>query len=277
MHFTTGPGDATAIARDLAKRAVDTVVVAGGDGTVNETVNGLVADDRTVSPDTRMAIIPCGTGRDLGRSFGMKNIDYAIRSLELNAWTTIDIGKASFHEMDTGYPVSRYFINVGDVGIGAETANRINNTSKRFGGFTSYLYGALASIADFQPQELRLDLDGEQVFEGAANMVLFANGRFHAGGMLVAPEASFHDGMLDIFILEDVGKLKMVTSLLPRVYLGKHVGQTGIQHFKGKVLRVSSPDRLRIEMDGEQPGVVPAEIRIVANCLKVFGAGAMLR
>ncbi|MCO5177472.1 MAG: YegS/Rv2252/BmrU family lipid kinase, partial [Thermomicrobiales bacterium] len=224
-YITTGPGDATDIARRLARRDVPFVVCVGGDGTMNEIVNGVLADDAPTSAETRILLIPCGTGRDLGRSLGIRSIDDAITALQEGCVATIDVGRIQYLATETGQLATRYFANVADAGLGGATALRINQSSKRFGGLVSYMSGAIRSIASFQPVRIELEVAGERFFAGSANMTVFANGAYFAGGMHVAPMASLCDGMLDVFVLEDVGKRALITDIMPRVYRGQHIGR----------------------------------------------------
>lgn len=276
-YLTTGPGDATDIARRLAGRDVANLVCVGGDGTMNEVVNGLLDDDRPVSDITRMLLIPCGTGRDLSRSLGVVDVDDAIEALRDDCVATIDVGRIEYLDTQTGQLSSRYFVNVADVGIGGATALRINRTSKRFGGKVSYMSSAIRSIATFQAVEMAVVADSDEVFTGAANMVVFANGAHFAGGMHVAPMASLCDGQLDVFILEDVGKRALITDVMPRVYRGAHVGRPGIRHMSVSSASVRAERDVLLEMDGEQIGQTPVQVDVLPRVLRVFGRPDALR
>lgn len=276
LHRTTGPGDATSFARALAERGAATIVCVGGDGTVNEVVNGLIVDDLPVSPELRLAIISSGTGKDLVRSLGTRDLGASLQALSLGDTRTIDVGRVQFLNGKTGHLETRYFVNVADAGIGAAVAARISTTSKRFGGLVTYLRAAIRTILGYQPWEIAVDVDGEQVYQGSAGMVVFANGRYFAGGMLVAPDASLCDGMVDVFILEGVGKRVLLTSLLPRVYRGKHVGRPGVMHFTAGSVSVRARGGMLLEVDGEQVGQAPITVTTMPRVLRVVCASAFL-
>ncbi len=269
--FTTGPGDATTSARQLAVEGARTIVCVGGDGTANEIINGLIDADQPVNPDTRLALIPCGTGKDLGRTLGTRDIRSMLQAVADDSTALIDVGKASFQDEVTGETMCRYFANVADAGIGADTAAQINRSSKALGGFVSYLTGAVRSIVSFAPWDVEVDVDGTLLHRGRAGMIVFANARYFAGGMNVAPNASLCDGLLDIFVLEDVGKRRLLTSLLPRVYRGRHVGQPGVIHLKGAHATVRCAAGMRVELDGEQLGLTPLTIGVVPRSFRVVG------
>lgn len=277
VHFTTGQGDACRLAREMAEAGVETIVAVGGDGTVNEIINGMIRDDVAISPGTRLALVPSGTGKDLSRSLGTREVEYTLRALELDAVTHIDIGRIEFQAAGDGAPVSRYFVNVADLGLGADVASRINRSSKALGGLMSYMINSVKTIVVFNAQDVRVTVDDALAYDGRAHLVIFANGRFFAGGMHIAPDSSLRDGLLDIFILEDVSKRELLTSLLPSVYRGKHIGKRGVHHLKGACATVECGQTMLIEMDGEQPGHGPATIRTVPRVLPIVAAGAVLR
>lgn len=276
-YLTTGPGDATDIARRLARRDVPTLVCVGGDGTMNEIVNGLIENDRPVSDITRLLLVPCGTGRDLGRSLGICGIDDTIAALRAECVATIDVGRLQYLDTRTGQLSTRYFANVADAGLGGATALRINRTSKRLGGLASYMSAAVQSIATFKPVDVVVAADGQDFFAGPANMVVFANGAHFAGGMHVAPMASLCDGRLDVFVLEDVGKRALITDIMPRVYRGGHVGRRGVRHVTASSASVRSEDAMLLEMDGEQIGQTPIAVDAVSGVLRVLGLPDALR
>lgn len=277
VRFTSGPGDATSIARAYKSDGAEYVVAVGGDGTVNEVINGLLDDDGHAVSDVRLAVIPCGTGSDLCRSTGITRPATALRAIELDAHACVDIGKITFRDGETGESVTRLFVNVADVGLGAQVAERSNNSSKALGGMASYLVNAVRTIAVVEPTHSRVTIDNTNVFDGDALMIVFANGRYHAGGMDMAPTSSLRDGLLDILILEGVGRRELLTGLLPRVYLGKHVGRRGVHHFRARCAEVETATPVSLEMDGEPVGSSPLKVEVVPKALRLIAAGSVLR
>jgi YegS/Rv2252/BmrU family lipid kinase len=274
--FTSGPNDAGKIARAMAAGGAHTIVAVGGDGTVNEIINGLLDNDVPVNEKTRLIVIPCGTGKDLGRTLGTGSPEAAANALRANSTTLMDIGRIRFQTMDDRTE-TRYFANVADLGLGAEVADRINHSSKALGGLVTYLIAAVRTIVDFQPREITVDIGDDRVFHAPANMVVLANGQFFAGGMRVAPTASICDGLLEMYILADVGKRTLLTSLLPRVYRGKHVGQHGVLHIRAGSATILCPAGMLMEMDGEQIGRSPIQVDVLPRVLPVVGDPDALR
>lgn len=270
VEFTTGPGDASRIAAAFARSGAQTIVAIGGDGTANEIINGLIDHDQPVNPDTRLALVPCGTGKDLSRSLGTLNVDQTLQAIQANQEAAIDVACISYVDLEAGEQVSRYFANVADVGFGADVANRTNAAGKAFGATIPYLVNIFKTVAAFEGSRITVEADSETVFEGHSLMVVFANGRFHAGGMRLAPDASLQDGLLDVYILEKVGRARLIGSLLPRVYIGKHGGQAGVRFLRAKQVSVVTDQPLLVEMDGEQPGRSPVSVAVVPQALRVI-------
>lgn len=269
VELTTGPDDATFLARELARGGARNVVAIGGDGTVNEIINGLIEDDEPVSRDTRFLVVPCGTGKDLGRTLGTREVESAIAALKSETLVQMDLGRIQFRAPD-GSTRIRYFANVADLGLGASVAQRINASSKALGGLLTYLLAAVRTIVDYGPNEITVDIGDDRIFNAPANMVVLANGQYFAGGMNVAPTASVCDGLLEMYILTDVGKRALLTSLLPRVYRGKHVGRNGVLHVKTSAATIHCPAGMLVEMDGEQIGTSPVRVDIVPRVLPVI-------
>jgi len=271
VRFTEGRGDATAFAREYAMREVETVVALGGDGTVNEVINGLMNEHGPVSPGTRLAIASSGTGKDLVRSLGARTYRQMLDALESGYTEHIDLGLLTYVDSDHGEQTSRYFANVADIGLGADVARRIESSpsGKAFGGMVSYLVQAVKTIRVFKGKQIRLTVDDETVFDGTAQMVVFCNGGYFAGGMRIAPLSSLRDGLLDIVLLEEVSRRVLLSSLLPRVYLGRHLGRDGVHHYQATRAAIDTPEPFMVEMDGELPGISPVAVEVVPQVLNV--------
>lgn len=264
---TTGPGDATRITRELLAAGAREIVAVGGDGTVNEIANGFFDETNAAAPGAVLSIIPCGTGRDLSRSLGIRTVEDAAVLLANGKACAIDVGRVTFRDGDEMR--SRYFVNIADVGLGAETAALINRSSKVLGGMMAYLIGATRTILAFHGHHVTVDIDGIRVHDGRAGMVVLANGRYHAGGMFLAPAASLVDGQFEILVLHDVPKPMLLGSLLPRVYSGKHIGHPAVSCWRGRCVEVRSEATLLFEADGEQLGTTDLSAVIVPAALAI--------
>jgi diacylglycerol kinase (ATP) len=265
-HRTTAGGEATGLAREIAQRGGRELLVAGGDGTVNEAINGLFAERRPVADEVVVTVLPCGTGSDFAKNLGITVVEQALERLENGSVRAIDLGR--LHWKPGGIEECRYFVNSADVGYGAETAAWVNG-SRRVGGRFAYLLGGFRTILKVPPREVLVRLDGQVVHEGPSGMVVIANGRYHAGGMLFAPNASLTDGLLDVLVLEQMPNWRLLVDLLPRVYHGGHIGRKGVRLFRGREVQISAPDALPFEVDGEQLGKTDLWADIVPQALRV--------
>jgi YegS/Rv2252/BmrU family lipid kinase len=268
-HRTRGPGDATVIARQLLQRGARELIVVGGDGTLNEAVNGyLDQDGHPLIRDAVLTIVPCGTGRDFPRLFGLHRPAQVTSVLRDGEICRVDVGVMEYRE-PSGRPARRFFVNMADAGLGAETAAWVSGSHKLLGGFLTYFLGATRTILSYRGRPLDLWVDGKLVHHGPALMVALANGRFHAGGMRIAPMASVTDGLLEVFVLQDVSRWQVLTSLLPAVYRGAHLGHPAVEHWTAQRVEIRSPEPIRIEMDGEQPGTTDVLASVVRQALSL--------
>ena len=260
--FTTRPLEATEIARRAAADGRPLVVALGGDGTVNEVVNGLTASGASGADRPELAILPLGTGRDTIRTYGIpKRPLAALHLLRSGSTRTIDIGIARFAEHE------RLFINIGSCGLTGAVAERANRTTKRLGGTPAFLVATIATFASWKNVPFRVRVD-ERELELVANNVICANGRAFGGGIRVCPQAEPDDGLLDVLIWGDVGKLDLAREL-PRLYRGKHLGHPALTVLRGQDVEVVPAEPLPIELDGELPGLSPVRFSIAPGALRL--------
>ncbi|HEV3407841.1 MAG TPA: diacylglycerol kinase family protein [Gaiellaceae bacterium] len=259
------PGHLVELAAQAARSGARLLVAVGGDGTVNEAVNGLL---QAAAPDgVELAVIPRGTGRDFARSFGVPaDVDGAIAVARDGTVRAVDVGLARFSRWD-GSPAESYFVNFGGAGISGAIARRANASSKALGGRVSFIWATVAVFARWQSADVTVTVDGE---ERAGRMfeVLVQNGEFTAGGMWVTPGAAPDDGLFDILLIGDVTKADFARTF-PKVYRGSHLGHPKIDRLSGRRVAVDSPARLPIALDGEQPGTTPVEFDVVPRALRV--------
>jgi diacylglycerol kinase (ATP) len=239
-------------------------VALGGDGTVNEVVNGL-APSGPSGPE--LAILPFGTGRDTIRTYGIpKNAKRALELLRGGRARTIDLGRATF-QTDSGEG-SRWYINIGSCGLTGAVAQRAERTSKRLGGTPSFLFATVATFAAWRNVPFRVVVDDGPPLELVANNVICANGRAFGGGFRVCPQAEPDDGLLDVLVWGDVGKLDLALNL-PRLYRGTHLGHRKVTVLRARKVYVEPERPLPLELDGERPGMTPATFEIAPQALRL--------
>jgi diacylglycerol kinase (ATP) len=264
VAFTEAPGHAIQLAREAAEQGRELVAALGGDGTVNEVVNGL-AESGATGPE--LAILPFGTGRDSIRTYGIpKQPKRALELLNGGSTRTIDLGRATFRAASGER--SRWYINIGSCGLTGAVAERAERTSKRLGGTPAFLYATVATFASWRNVPFRIQIDDDPPVELVANNVICANGREFGGGIKVCPQAEPDDGLLDVLIWGDVGKLDLALNL-PRLYRGTHLGHPKVRALRARRVRVEPSRPLPLELDGELPGTTPATFEIVPAALRI--------
>jgi YegS/Rv2252/BmrU family lipid kinase len=256
------PGHLAGLAEDAVRRGAQQLVVVGGDGSVNEVVNGV-----TGSNEVEIAVVPRGTGWDFARTFGIpRDLDAAVRTALTGDVRTIDLGLASFRTW-AGAAGRAHFANVASAGISGAIAQRANVSSKALGGKISYYWATLSVFARWQTGEMRVSVDDE-IRGGKMIDALVANGRFLGGGMMMLPEAEPDDELFDVLLIGDVTKRDLLFTL-PKSYKGKHLPHPRLEVLRGRVVTVDADEPLPIEIDGEQPGTTPARFEIVPQALRV--------
>jgi len=238
------------------------LVAVGGDGTVNEVVNGL-----TPGANVELAVIPRGTGWDFVRTFEIpRDLDLAIDVALNGAVREIDLGVATYRTWG-GEEARSTFANVASAGISGAIARRANESSKVLGGKASYYWATLSVFFGWQTGQMRVAVDDE-VRSGKMIDAMILNGRFLGGGMKMCPEAEPDDGLFDILLIGDVTK-RDLAFVLPKTYKGKHLPHPRLELLRGSVVTVESDEPLPIELDGEQPGTTPARFEIVPRALRL--------
>jgi len=259
--FSERPGHLIELARTAVDRGARLVVAVGGDGTLNEVINGVA------ERDVDLATIPLGTGMDFGRAYGIPTrFDDAVRIARDGAPRTIDAGRVRYRTWD-GRDAVRWFGNVGTVGMSGAVAQRANGMSKALGGRVTFFYALTRVFLTWQNTEVTVSLDGVER-SGRMHDVIVANGPWHGGGMMLAPDAKPDDGLFDVVLIGDVSKADFLTTA-PKIYKGRHVTHPKVEILRSAYANVDAPERLPIEVEGEQVGTTPAAFEIVPGALRV--------
>jgi diacylglycerol kinase (ATP) len=241
------------------------LIVVGGDGTVNEVVNGL---GRVGFPrDVTLAVLPMGTGNDLAATLAIPNdLEEAQDAIRKNRVRTFDVARIRSEGVG-----ERFFINVATGGFGAETSGVADDEEmKNRWGKLTYLRAALEIARDFDVREVRVTLDGEERMVRAVNIAV-GNCRYAGGGWPAAPRANPEDGLLDLVIIEDVG-LKEILALTPTALAkADYLDKEGIFSARAKKIYVETqPGGLEFNADGELIGDEPADFEVIPHTLKVI-------
>ncbi len=266
VSLTREPADATRMTREYLGGGTDLIICVGGDGTLNEVINGFIAADRLVRPEAALAFIPNGTGCDFVRTVNIPSgVNESIESILAGHIEKIDIGRLEFADA-AGKHCQRYFHNITSFGLGGEVDARVNRTSKAFGPFLSFIWATLVSIFLYGKKTVQLQVDDHFKAEVPIWNVAVANGCYHGGGMLVAPDAKIKDGLLHVVIIGDL-TLPQVFWHLPKLYNGKINQISAVATITGKRVSAVSKDLTLLDVDGEQPGRLPVTLEILPRIL----------
>ena len=263
---TEAPGHAVELAKTAVHRGYRRIVSVGGDGTVNEVVNGLHQSGGL--KDATLGIISTGTGSDYIRTLDLpRHYHDSVRQLGEAGTRTVDVGVVSWGE--GGATQERLFANFAGMGFDAEIVRRTTQQFKHLGALPGYLAGLFATLVTYQNKHIGLRLDGEET-ERRVCTVIMNNGRYGGGGMKTAPGAEIDDGLLDVLVVGDLTKPDLLRSL-PMIYKGTHLNHKKVTLYRAREVEIRSLDgAVPLQADGELLGTSPARFTVLAGALKVL-------
>jgi YegS/Rv2252/BmrU family lipid kinase len=269
-EFTAGAMDAARIARKALQDGYECIVAVGGDGTINEVVNGFFHEGKALNPNAALGVIPRGTGGDFRRAFGWDlELDSALARLRTEKTEPFDVGLVEYinHE---GKPEQRYFANIASMGVSAFVANEVNTSNKALGGNMAFVWGTVKGLFRFDPPTVKVRADGGAQESMPINVVAVANGRYFGSGMCVAPDALTHDGLFDITIWSGY-TLKDFVFRSKGIYSGQHVTWKGTKRLQCRTFEAESESgkEVLIEIDGEVPGRLPAKMTVLPAAIRL--------
>ncbi|MBW2620656.1 MAG: diacylglycerol kinase family lipid kinase [Deltaproteobacteria bacterium] len=269
IYMTQKPGDAVMFAKDAIAKEARLLVCVGGDGTLNEVVNGIMMHGESIRSDVTLGFVPDGTGCDFVRTVPIpQNTEHAIDLIAGGPVRSIDLGRLSFRD-HLGHESHRYFHNITSFGLGGEVAQRVNRTTKAFGPFISFMWATLISIFLYGKKRIRIRVDNGFEQEFIVWNVAVANGQYHGGGMWVAPDASVHDGLFNVTVIGDLTIAEVFLNL-SKLYNGRIYDIDKVVILTGQKVEALSDQRVLLDVDGEQPGTLPIVIDMVHDALKII-------
>lgn len=255
-HATTGEGDATLAAAEAVERGYDLIIAAGGDGTLNEVINGM-AEKENIPP---LGVFPLGTTNDFARALGIpKNWEDYCDLVIRNETRPIDLGKAN----------DRYFINIAGGGTLTELTYEVPSKLKTMIGQLAYYLKGLEKMVSLTPQELIIKASGQETIHDEFMVFLIANSNSVGGFEKLAPGASIDDGLFDVIALRkcNLAEFVRVVSLALR---GEHINDKKVIHFRTDYMEVVSPGPVMLNLDGEYGGMLPGKFRNLPHHLRIF-------
>ena len=256
LRLTRRRGDAEKFAREAIRKKCDSIVTAGGDGTLNEVINGIARRASKVC----IGLVPLGTGNDFARSLGLPaTVDENIDILLSAQTTPIDLVRV---ESDR----TRYFVNVSAGGFSGIVDEKLTPEIKHTWGPLAYIRSAAAALPELHAYRTDLVFDDEERLSVELYNVVIGNGRFVAGGLPIAPDADLSDGLLDVVVIPRRPAAEMAL-LAAEVLLGKHLSSNAIIFRRAKKIAVRSRPGMWFNVDGELVGNEPAVFQVVSRGL----------
>jgi YegS/Rv2252/BmrU family lipid kinase len=267
-YFTESKGHAINLTIKAIASGFRKIITVGGDGTLNEVLNGVYLNDACPPIDMLLSLIPVGTGNDWGRMFGIP-LDYekAVKIISTNKTMVHDVGMVSFHNGNE--KLNRYFINIAGLGFESVVVRKTNiQKDKGYGGKLIYFYNLLTSLLTYRNTKAEIEIDGEKTNANIFS-VNIGNGRYCGGGMRQTPDALPDDGLLDVTVISGMGKFEIIRNL-KILYDGTILSHPKIKGYKCKNVKISSDSVIYTEADGESLGHTPAEFSIIPAGLRIL-------
>lgn len=258
----------------LAEKATlggfDFVIAVGGDGTLNEVLNGIMIASDRVSEIPQLGMLTYGSANDFSKTVGINNdIGLLIEAIEKEHSTKIDIGKAELADED-GKTITRYFANIFDAGIGADVVRKVNESNKPLGTKFTFIKAILGSLLTYTPTPLVCKTDNEIIEDRILSFVI-ANGCFFGDGMCIAPDARINDGIFSVVCVADIS---MKDYILNTRKLRKKIkiDHPKVSYHKAKTIDIFPKQySCTIEMDGEFAGYAPAKVSLLHHHIRFVG------
>jgi YegS/Rv2252/BmrU family lipid kinase len=266
--LTTAPGEATVLAREAVRNGSPLVVAAGGDGTIHEVVNGFFEDGEPVRGRCRLGVLPLGTGGDFRRTFEIPTDVVRAAAVLLSGRTRrIDAGRVTYRRPD-GSEGQSVYCNTADAGLPGEVVHRVHRGVRVGSGELTFMVASALSLLSWHNQRLRIEADGDS-WEVTAQQAVVANCRYYGGGMCIAPDAEPDDGLLDLVVVGDLHRLGNVRLIGP-LRAGTHLTRgLPITHRRVRRVVVESDAEVRVDVDGELPGRLPATFEVLPSSLEL--------
>ena len=249
IYETKAPKEATEIASRFKNEENTVVYSVGGDGTLNEVVNG-IAEGKC-----KLGIIPTGSGNDFYRTLKEAQTENV----------RLDLGKVN----------GRYFINISSVGMDAETCNNANKIKSKIKLHSSYYLALIHTFLTFKSKSLKLKID-KNVYAGDYIIAAICNGKYYGGGFKIAPVASFDDNQFDIYLVSKAGKLKLIKILLA-LLKSEHEKYNEVRKYTGKNITITSENNLIVNIDGEITISKNIEIEMIEDALIIYNNNELVQ
>ncbi len=275
FELTASRGDGPRLAKEAIAKGARTILSFGGDGTHSEVVDGIMQSGR--HGEVTLGILHAGTGGDFRRMIpGAEELESACVVIREKPAVPIDIGWVRY-VTDAGTPESRFFLNITSMGMGGLVDRFVAESKSKSSGKAKYFKAVLRAQMKYEPARIRMRIDGKDEGEHEISNVCVCNGRWAGGSMMFAPEARVADGMFDVVLIRATSTLRGLP-VMAGLYKGTHVRSPLVSTYRGRHVEIDMvANTAWMDVDGEAPGVGPAEFRIHDEALRVIGIGDEFR
>lgn len=269
--FTEHRDHAVKLSRKYIEAGFKKIIVVGGDGTFNETVNGVFGQQRFSPDEITLGMIPVGTGNDWARMFHIPfQYKGAIKIIRNEKIFLQDVGKVNYFISD--HQVERYFVNMTGMGYDAMVAEKTNKQKEKGkGGPFSYMLNIFTSLFSFKNVHYEITIDDQKILGDVFSMNVGIC-KYNGGGMMQLPFADPADGLLDVTIINKVGRFTIIRNV-KNLYDGSFVKIPQVKTYQGKTVTVTSTRKMFLEADGESLGHSPFKFEVIPRILKVIIGG----
>ena len=275
VAMTKARGAATGLVRNALQEGHTEIIAVGGDGTINEAVNGFFDREGSIAPDAVFSFVTSGTGGDFRKTFGIApGPAAAIARLKEAEPLPVDVGRVSCLT-PSGEPELRYFLNIASFGLSGAVVDSVNRSviAKLLGGGFAFAFHSAVDMLTYGKRAIRLRIDGSFDETCSISTVTVANGQYFGGGMRVAPDARPDDGLFDVVVMEGLPRREAMPAM-KLIYTGEHVKHPSVRVFRGKKVIAVPVEETRgrpvlIELDGESVGRLPATFDILPRALNL--------
>ncbi len=263
VEFTEAPKHATSITIDAIKQGFNHIIGVGGDGIMNEIINGYLKDDKPLDKEITLSAFPAGKGNDFTRTIADISGKHWKEMYREENFMMVDVGKIKTNQGE------RYFLNESSFGFSGEVARRIYKLKKKIKTGAVYFFGALSTLKNYKASQISIIADGKEI-KGRYLLGVISNGKYFGGKMKVAPNAKIDDGYFNLVLLKETSKFDVLKKLI-KVYKGKHINDKGVEIIEAKhiIIKPKTEEEIPIEYDGEIDFSLPAEFKIIPSAVKL--------
>lgn len=266
--FTTHKYHSVELAVNAINQGYKKLIAVGGDGTLNEIVNGVFIQAKYPTTEIVIGVIAVGTGNDWSRMYEIQSTyEGKIAAIKAGKLFLQDVGRVEYEESKVKQ--ARYFANAAGIGFDAEVARRTNRLKEHgHRGKILYIGSLVRALFDYKPSYINIAIDGERL-GGTIFSLTVGIGRFNGGGMMQVPNAVSDDGLFDVTVIRQIRRFEVIRNIY-RLYNGTILSHPKISGHIGKTVTISSETPIGLEVDGESLGVSPFTFSVVPHSINVI-------